>query len=301
MFNQLKRFFVYSNIFISLCAVALTYESFLLLHIKESMNWLLTLIFLCTLFVYNLHYYKKAKKDKSDDRINWCRQHIRFVKALLVLSFIFIIGGLVFHFESIFSYHDGFNVKNLIIILVIPILALGYSTPIFPGTRKSLREVGWLKAILLSFTWSFTTVILPAMMQPDKSDFYTQHLHLPILFANRFIFIAALCFLFNINDIAEDRKDGIKTLAAILGEKKSLKTGAWLMLIINLILALILLSGLELNHWSFYIASFIPVILLLLLFLRFKPSENIADFVLKHDGLMMIKSLLLILAILIFF
>jgi 4-hydroxybenzoate polyprenyltransferase len=263
------------------------------------MNWFLTLVFLCTLFVYNLHYFKKTKKDKSDDRIIWCRDHKQFVKTLLLLSFIFIIGGLFFHFESIFSYQEGFNVKNLIIILVIPILALGYSTPFFPGTRKSLREIGWLKAVLLSFTWSFTTVILPAMMQPDKNDFYTQHLHLPILFANRFVFIAALCFLFNINDITEDRKDGISTLAVIWGEKPSLKIGAWSFFFINIFLAWILLTGFELNHWGFYIATLFPVILLLTLFLRFKPSENIADFVLKHDGLMMFKSLLLILALLI--
>lgn len=299
MINQLLRSFVYSNLFIAVCAVIMTYESFLLLHLPASMNWYLLLIFLCTLFVYNLHYYIKTKKPKTDDRLIWCRENIELVKLLLILSFIFIIGGLIFHFEAIFIYHQGFNVKNLLIILIIPILTFGYSLPILPGKRKSLREIGWLKLILLSFTWTVTTVVLPVMMLPEKSDFYTQHFHLPILFANRFVFVAAICFLFNINDLLEDSKDEINTLASIWGQKKSLQFGTWSMFLINIVLACILIVGFELKHWLLYSFIFIPVFLLLYLFVNFKKSNSRAHFVLKHDGLMMLKSLLLIFALLI--
>lgn len=298
--NSFIRFFVYSNLFIATCALALTYESFLLLHLPSSLNWYLLLIFLCTVFVYCLHYFIKIKKEIRNDRQQWCRQNKKLLAWLIVLSLFFIAGGAIFHFRSIFFFHRHFNPNNLAWFIIIPILALAYSYPLIPWHKKSLRQIGWLKMALLSFVWSFTTVALPIMMSPEEVDLYTRSFFVPMIFLQRFIFIGALCFLFNIRDYEEDKRDDIKTFAVLLGQRRSLQYGKWVMTVVNALFTLIFLWCFELQDTGDYIAAFIPVVLLFCLFQFYSPQKNEALFVIRNDGLMLIKALLLIFALLIF-
>ena len=297
MFISFTRSVIYSNVFIALCALALTYESFLLLHLPSSLNWYLLLIFLCTIFVYCLHYFVKLRKNKTDDRLQWCRQNKKLLLWLIILSFIFIVGDVIYHFHSIFGPPGHFNYSNLTWFIVIPVLALGYSYPLIPRNKKSLRQIGWLKMASLSFTWSFTTVALPVLMLPDKGDLYTRNYFVPVLFIYRFVFIAALSFLFNIRDREEDSRDGIKTLAVILGQGRSLSYGKWIMSILNIVFTYLFLWCFELQDTVHYVATFTPVVLLFFLYHKFSPMNNEAAFALRNDGLMLVKALLLIFAL----
>lgn len=47
------------------------------------------------------------------------------------------------------------------------------------------------------------------------------------LFLYQFIFIMALCVLFNIKDYEEDKKDGVNTVAVMAGPQATLHTGKW--------------------------------------------------------------------------
>ncbi|MFI5133068.1 MAG: hypothetical protein ACHQEB_01975, partial [Chitinophagales bacterium] len=111
--RSIIKFFVYSNLFIATCALALTYESFLLLHLPGSLNWYLLLIFLCTVFVYCLHYYIRLETKKTDERSQWCRQHKKLLLLLIALSLFFTIGGVIYHFNSVFGKPGHFDYGNL--------------------------------------------------------------------------------------------------------------------------------------------------------------------------------------------
>lgn len=300
MIKKLFLFFVYSNLFIACCALGLTYESFLLLHLPSSLNWYLLLIFLCTVFVYSLHYYIRLEPTKTDDRSQWQKKNKKILFAITVLSLFFIIGGIVYHFNSIFGKPGHFNYRNLAWFIIVPVIAFGYSYPFIPWNKKSLREVGLLKMAVLSFVWSFTTVVLPVIMLSDDADFYTRTFFMPVLFMQRFVFIAALCFLFNIKDQEEDMKEGIKTLAVIIGPKKSLLIGKWTMTILTALFTFFMLWAFELQDAIFYIAAFIPVILLFLLYQYFPSTKTRAGFIIRNDGLMLVQALLLIFALLFF-
>ena len=297
MFNSFARWFIYSNLFIACCALALTYESFLLLHLPHSLNWYPLLVFLCTIFIYCLHYFVKLKKNKTDDRSLWCRQNKTLLLWLIILSFVLIAGGVIYHFKSIFGLPGHFNYANLIWFVVIPLLALGYSYPFIPWNKKSLRQIGWLKMALLSFIWSFTTVALPVLMMQKQVDLYSKKSFVIVVFIHRFVFIAALSFLFNIRDREEDSRENINTIAVILGQTKSLNYGKWFMTSLNIFATYLLLRYFHLQNIIYYVAAFIPVVLLFFLFHRFSPQKNIAMFILKNDGLMIIKALLLIFAL----
>jgi 4-hydroxybenzoate polyprenyltransferase len=300
MGKKLLRFIVYSNLFIASCALALTYETFYLLQLPPSLNWYLLLIFLCTVFVYSLHYFVKSKKDKTDSRLNWCRKNKKLLLSIILCSLLFITGGVVWHYKMIFIKDGHFNISNLAWFIFIPLLALGYSYPIIPLNKKSLRQVGWLKMASLSFIWSFTTVVLPVLMLPGNNYASNGYEFVWIVFIHRFFFIASLGFLFNVNDYEEDKKDGIKTIAVMLGSEKSLKYGKWVVLLLNVPASLLIWNYFALHHFDFLGATLIPVLLLFVLYQRFTASKDEAGFVLLHDGLMILKALLLIFAVLTF-
>jgi hypothetical protein len=290
-------FIVYSNVFIAACATAITAETFVLLHLPATLNWYLLFVFLSTLFIYSLHYYSKLNTGKTDSRLEWCRQHKRLLLAITITSLLLIAGGVWFHYQSIFLRSDGsFNLRNLIWFFAVPIVALAYSHPIFPGINKTLRQVGWLKMASLSFIWSFTTVILPLLMLPESlpGSTYTK---ITVLFFQRFIFIATLCLLFNIEDYIEDKADNIKTLAVVAGPAKSLLYGKWFSLLLNTIMAFCLAAAFSYTNGFIYPALLLPIAILHFQFHYFKPGRNKASFVVLHDGLMILKALLLIFAV----
>jgi 4-hydroxybenzoate polyprenyltransferase len=150
--------------------------------------------------------------------------------------------------------------------------------------------------VSLSFIWSFTTVVLPVLMWPGED--VTGTIQLSVLFFHRAFFIAALSVLFNINDYDEDKKDGIRTIAVIAGPSKTLKYGKWIMIIVNISASLLLIHFFRLYQLFYYAAIFIPVVLLFFLYLFFKPGTDEASFAARYDGLMIVKALLLIFAVL---
>ncbi len=312
--QKFLQFSVYSNLFIGACALALTCETFALLQLPITSNWYLLLIFLCTVFIYALHYYVKQFKEKTDDRLEWCRRNRSWLLFIVIFSLVLIAGGVLYHYSSIFGKPGHFNYRNLFWFIIIPLIALAYSYPLTPWNKKSLRQIGWLKMISLSFIWSFTTVALPVLMATGNEislaggpnglsegvlwDLWSNQL--TVLFVHRFFFIAALSLLFNINDYEEDKNDGIKTIAVVWGPAKSLNQGKWLMALTNITSSIFLLQIFPSRGPLFIIAVFVPVVLLFLLYHRFKANRDEAAFVIRHDGLMIVKALLLIFAVLSF-
>lgn len=232
--------------------------------------------------------------------MDWCRKNRNLLLFIILLSSLLIAGGVVYHYQSIFGKPGAFNYRNLIWFILIPLVALGYSYPLNPWNKKSLRQTGWLKMTSLSFIWSFTTLILPVLMFQTSVIEQFNQTQLLIFFVHRFFFIAALSFLFNINDHDEDKEDGIKTIAVLIGPAKSLLYGKWLMTFLNLVTSFFLLYCFELNSPVYYAALFIPVILLFILYQRFSPMKDEAVFAIRYDGLMIVKALLLIFALRIF-
>jgi len=117
--KTILHFLIFSNIFIACCALALTYSTFYLLNIPAALNWYLLLIFLCTLFVYNLHYYIKGL-SKTDLRLDWCKRHSRYVVISIFACAFFILGGVAWHYKAIFIHQGGFNYRNLFWFIIIP-------------------------------------------------------------------------------------------------------------------------------------------------------------------------------------
>jgi hypothetical protein len=286
-FTQAVSIFFYYNFFIAFCAASLVYETVYLFQLTSKTHWFAWLVFFCTMNIYTFHYYLKSLKTEDDSRLNWYRKY-KFIILLLLLTGCIAIGYLIItHFGILFSG------RNIVWTLAIPLLSLAYSFPFLPG-GKALRHFGWLKLPLLSFVWSFTTVLLPA--------FYADGIHINssqvwVLFFDRLIFIMALCMLFNVRDYEEDKVAGIITPVVALGPQAILSRGKWLMCLLNMITAILLVRQFHFHTPFQYAAVLLPVVLLYLLFHFFKPGRSEIQFVYLHDGLMPVKALLLIFAV----
>lgn len=290
------RFLVYSNLFIGLCAAALAAETFLLYGLPRSLDWYIPLLFYCTLFVYSLHYASKLRKGKSGSRMQWCRQHPAILPATIIVSAAGIAGLVIIHRNELFFSNGTLRYSNIAWFILIPLLALAYSHPLNPVSKKSLRQVGWLKMVLLSGTWSFTTTALPILMLVPAGTVPAGPL--AALCLHRFFLAASLSILFNILDYDEDRADGIKTIAVSLGPVRTLQSGKWVTGLLNAASAFWLIRAFDLWHPVFYLALGLPVLLVFAAYQRFRREGEEVFFVLRHDGLMIVQALLLIFALL---
>jgi 4-hydroxybenzoate polyprenyltransferase len=290
--------FVFSNIFISACAAALTAETFALLKLSYA-YWFIGIIFCSTLLVYNLHYLLKSKSEKADSRLNWMRNNNAMVIAISICSLLTLIALVILHYRYFFIKENTLSSIKLLLFVAIPFFALAYSHPILPGRRNRVRTWGWFKPVYLSLFWSAITSILPLYFLLPEIVF-NQTSAVSILILQRFAFMLGLCILFNIKDLEEDEKDGLKTLAVVYGKQSILYYGKWMLLFFNSICTWLLVWQLGYTNIMIVTAFFIPVLLVWLLFHYFHRSTNTAAFVLINDGMMVIKAVLLIFALYIF-
>lgn len=147
---------LYSSLFISFCAFALTIETYQLaeLPISLSMAWF---VFMATLFTYNLSsvqseiarfLYGKRSAGKS-----WV---MRNRKALSILGIAGILAAAFIYFY--FSLNISFW-----FVLHLAIISVGYTVPILYRARKArpLRRVPLLKVFLIAYVWAAVTIFFP--------------------------------------------------------------------------------------------------------------------------------------------
>jgi 1,4-dihydroxy-2-naphthoate octaprenyltransferase len=81
--------------------------------------------------------------------------------------------------------------------------------------KKSLREFGWVKIIILTAVWTIVTSVLPMLYHQVPLAAY------PFEILLRFVFLFTLCVAFDIRDMQTDLEAGISTLPNLIGIKNS--------------------------------------------------------------------------------
>lgn len=216
---KLINFLLYSNIYIALCAVAMTAQTLYVsdINIKTSPA-LLGLVFFSTLVIYALHrLVSLSKVDKSleVERFNVIgtyKKHIQLYAGIGVLG-----GGLCFFFLSLSTQ----------CALVLPaLLSLGYVIPFMGNKKLRLRDVHFIKIFLIAIVWSYVTVFLPFLEHKVSID--RQAIG---MLMERVLFIFVITLPFDLRDWEIDKKNGVRTIPATIGVKNTLRL-AFLILII---------------------------------------------------------------------
>ncbi len=219
------QFILSHSIFISLCAVALCYQTFLLLHAPFN-NYIYGLIFFATLSSYNFYWLISKYYFNHDIAV------LLFLKRNFsnLLLFMFADFGLIYCIVK---------QPNIIPhILVAVVLTLLYSVPLWPVKALAFtRKAGFLKTVLLAFTWTYVTVIIPV-----QQSLFISNVSVTLLFSARFLFMLMLCIIFDSRDILVDKIHSLRSLAT------DVSRGA-LKMIMLVVFSLYLICGLFLRYY----------------------------------------------------
>jgi 4-hydroxybenzoate polyprenyltransferase len=192
-------FFILSHsIFIAICAVALCFQTALLLHINLT-AWLYSFVFFSTLCSYNFYWLLSG--------FTFSEQPLKlFLKAYHTNVIVFFIAaiGLLFSLP---------HISNLLPAIILSLVfTLLYTIPLLPFKALHFaRKVGLLKTLLLAFTWAFVTVYIPYKQVPTSDT-----LTLLLLFNNRFLFMLILCIIFDARDTKVDKIRGLQSLTTLV-------------------------------------------------------------------------------------
>lgn len=271
--KKIAVFFLFSSIFISVCAVALCIETNLLFHLPLNPVSFYCFVFGATLAQYNLHYLVKTAAVQNSERLEWSMKNKKVHKILFATG----IGLILFSFFS-------FRLHHFIILGVMGVIAFLYSFPVIPlGKKRRIKDFGFLKILTLSLLWTLVTVWFPLVNFSFDTDV------LLFVFLKRFVFMFILCLLFDMRDIEIDRKENINTVAVILGRDKSYKlANITLVLFIMLSLIQFLYNG----DYRVLIAMLISSIITYFTIMYSKKSNSDYVYLAGIDGMMLLQALL---------
>lgn len=268
--------FIFSrSIFVSFCAAFLSVQTFILTKAQLQMS-IVTLVFFVTLFFYN--FYAILIKWQVD-----IVSKNPIVLPKYAANFFLILVSTIYVFDSFFKS------PQLIRIILIP----GFTSVIYLGIMINkgkffiINKLGFLKTILLSFTWAYTTVILPSLATQNE----VSELALNVFFM-RFVFMLMLGVIFDFRDVQKDRKNNWSSVATMFNKPQ----------LIGVMLILLLLNS-GLCYWNLKIVGeiqqFILMMSTVLAFLFFIISlkkRNYYFYYFLVDGLMLFSAIASIIA-----
>jgi hypothetical protein len=275
VFRKLADYFVFSSLYIALCAVLMTWQTSQLLLGSPTPMRLLGFVFFSTICSYNFHWYFTPRSSAPSRRVLWTNHH----KALhFVLYLTGLVGAAVYFFYLLHWFAA---------ICFAAFLTFLYSAPKVPHPLfKRLREIAIGKTIFLTFVWVYVTTVLPVIVADVPWNFSF------VLFtAGRLFLIYAICILFDYRDREDDKTQGIRSMITILDEK-GINRLFWTSLIL-FFLSNFALSGY--HYPAFYIFLLvIPGLILAGLYNQAKRNFSDDLYYVVLDGLMAFSGLLML-------
>jgi 4-hydroxybenzoate polyprenyltransferase len=269
-------FFIFTSLFIAVCAVAMAWQSCTLFGEEPSVR-LLLFIFCGTVTSYNFHWYLTPPREEGSLRLRWS------VSNKILHLGLFLLGAVasVVCFFLVWEHWPWLALSVLLSFL--------YSAPKIPHPLfYRLRKIAVGKTIFLAFAWTHVTAVLPLVTAGD-GQLDTSAV---IFVANRFFFIYAICILFDYRDRAEDRTSGIRSLIIYLDER-GIDRLFW-----GSVLVYVLTLGWLARSFALMevIALLIPGLILSLLYYPSKKNFSDYRYYFVLDGLMMLSAPLLVLS-----
>lgn len=275
MFRSLARFFVYSNLFIAVCAVLMLEQTFSFLLRHEINGVLVAFVFSSTLCSYSFHWFLTSHSLLPSERIQWLKKY----KTVHVIFFVLGAVGAAITFFQLIAYWEWLAMAAVATFL--------YSAPKIPHPLfRMLRKVALGKTIFLAFVWMFVTTVLPiVVVEHEWKPAYW------LFVTGRFFFIYAICVLFDYRDRADDKQAGIRSLITYFDEK-----GIAAVFIVSLLIATIM--TLLLLNYQYSVTDvallMVPVLITAALYNYARRHFQDMFYYFVMDGLMALSALLML-------
>jgi len=199
------EFIVYSNIWISAGAAGFG-ALYYFLNEKEFNKELIAFLFCSTLLTYSFQRFEKLRKKErfSGPRMEWMIANSILVYVLMALT---LIGTIYF------ALH--FSFKSIYILFCLGPISFLYAFKLkFRGTPTNLRDIPFIKIILIGIVWAISCYLIPFIEDGQTNYGFL----IPSLAF--FLYIIGITIPFDIRDIDVDEKNK-KTIPQIFGESMS--------------------------------------------------------------------------------
>jgi 4-hydroxybenzoate polyprenyltransferase len=213
MLLKLLKFIVNSHIFLALAAASITLATQAQLGFQPKIDAFVAMIFLATVFDYNLHRYLTLKIIPESMQIkknSWAAGNFSVLKAVIIISFALLVSSLFF-----------LRVNTLFLIVPFATLTLLYSVSYLKNRWNGCwhKKIPVVKTVLLAFIWAASTAFLVSLSRENTIN--TSGIILISL--ERFAFIFAIAIPFDIRDMEVDRKSGINTIPIAFGPARAIQ------------------------------------------------------------------------------
>lgn len=264
------HFILSHSIFVSICAFALSIQSFQLLHVKTDLPVCL-FIFFATLASYN--FYWMVSKFRFNDKNGFADFMRKQSTGLLIFLLSSVFAGLCLFYRP----------QILPVATVAVALTLLYSVPLWPVKLPPfIQRLGFFKTVLLAFTWAYVTIVLPM-----QNGIFVSNLSEGLLFTARFLFMLMLALIFDSRDVKMDKIRSMNSLATIVSKK----TLSWIMgIVFCFYMATGLLLRIYLHETAQVIAFIITGVVTLLVYRLSLKDQGYFFYYFIVDGLMLFSS-----------
>jgi len=160
-----------------------------------------------------------------------------------------------FCFIAMCYYAFLLPLNTLYISFPFAMLTFLYAVPFFGGFEKNLRNIGYLKIIIVALVWAGFTVLIPYFYEANTISYQAF-----LLFIQRFLIVIALILPFEIRDLQFDAIS-LQTIPRKIGIPQTKRLGLILMLI-TLLISYALNTNFETKN-TFMIFFFLVVIFLM--------------------------------------
>ncbi len=187
------------------------------------------------------------------------------------------------------------------LLLVFPVVsALYYGVDSRFFGSVNLRNIGWLKPFIIGFTWAGLVNIYPILYYCiDHGTHYYVTIPGVFLFIKNFMFITILCIMFDVKDYAMDYNAQLKTVVVKLGLRRTIFYFIIPLCIVGLGS---FLTYAFVQHFSTLkiLINTLPFLLIITVAYSLHSRRSIFYYLTIIDGLMLVKALCGITAMLFF-
>jgi hypothetical protein len=246
------KFYINSSIHVALAVYALLKitEIYCKIPVNQNLN---SFIFFGTITGYNFVKYagvaKLHHKSLTDS-----------LKVIQVFSFLAFLAMCYFAYQV--------PLTTLYCTIPFIILTFLYAVPFLSGFDKNLREISYLKIVIVALVWAGFTVLIPIVDAGLELTFKTY-----VLLLQRFLIVAVLILPFDIRDMQYDAIS-LQTIPQKIGLKKTKKLGLIIM-IFCLILEYLISTT---NSMQMPFMVFFVLVILLLMRAKTKQSQYYSSF-----------------------
>ena len=239
VFNKIIDFYINASIHVAFAVYAFLRITELYLEIPYQKN-LNYFIFFGTITGYNFVKFVGVAKLHH-------RSLTRNLKIIQIFSF--------FCFLAMCFYAFSLPINTLLLATPFTFLTILYAVPFLSGFEKNLRNIWYLKIIIVALVWAAFSVIIP-VFEATKSFSYEAIL----LFIQRFFILIVLILPFEIRDLQFDAIS-LQTIPRKIGIPKTKRLGLILMLF-SLLISYALSVNFETKN-AFMIFFFLVIVMLM--------------------------------------